>query len=120
MTKKNKTIIIIAAVIVVAVAVFLIVKNRKFRKYNLTSSAHDFLQIYSVDKGGNVDYKSYATGGDKVKVAPSKQISVMSGLDGVDQMLSLIPIKKIWWGNGDKRTYNSQTDYITADSIVLE
>ncbi len=122
MTKKTKTIIILAAVIVVAVAVvaIILIKNRKFKKCSITNAAHDFLQIYRINSEQGIEPSHYVTGAAQVIVVPS-QIKTMRGtIGGAKYDIDLIPIKKALWETGEEEKFNPKIDYIIYDDVSWE
>lgn len=116
---KNKN-LLIAISIIAAIIIVIAVKKRKFKKYELTTGAKNMLQVYQVDKNGKVDYLSYATGTTHAKAAPSKEYSTIAEIDGVTQQYHLIPVKKIWFNNGQTQKFNSKKSYIERENLIID
>lgn len=119
--KKRTTIIIVLVVIATIAALLIIIKKRKFKKYELTESAHDFLQIYKIqtNEAGQqyAEPYMYNTNADYVKANIDKSVELIYQEGIVDMQETFIPVSKVIYNDGKKISYNANKNYILLNTI---
>ena len=118
MKNKRITLILLAITIAFAVVAMVIVRRKgKVKKYDLQEDAKRYLQVYSIDNGLSKNLY-YCTEAQSVSVNIKDEKTAIVGRDGMDRNESFVRVKSVIWDNGEKKRFAN--GYILKSDIVLE
>lgn len=122
MKKANIYLIITIVSILILISVIRY-SNRIFRKYKLTDTAKNNLQVYRISTDGSsvrVEQKTTYSGADEVKAAVGKYIILDISETGINGTKKLVPVSKIIYQDGHTVNHDQKREYVLLENLVVK